>query len=60
MGSLPFVESFVLEVFQEDLNMIASLPMFANPQAILLCPIAKLLITYCISITKYLATLYQV
>jgi hypothetical protein len=33
MSSLPFVESFVLEVLQEDLNMIASLPMFTNPHA---------------------------
>ncbi len=33
MGSLQFVESFVLKVFQEYLSMIINLFMFANPQA---------------------------
>jgi hypothetical protein len=32
MGSFPFVESFVLEVLQEEFNIIVSLPMFADPQ----------------------------
>ncbi len=31
MGSLPFMESFISEVFQEDFNTIVNLPMFANP-----------------------------
>jgi hypothetical protein len=30
MGSLPFVESFVLEVLWEDINIISSLFMFIN------------------------------
>jgi hypothetical protein len=60
------MESFVSEVFQKDLNMIVSLFMLANPQAAftmlftLLCPSAKLLTTYYISITRYLATLYRI
>ncbi len=33
MGSLPFVESFLLKVFQKDLNTIISLIMLTNPQA---------------------------
>jgi len=32
MDSLPFVESFVSEVLQEDLSMIISFPMFVDPQ----------------------------
>ncbi len=32
MGSLPFVESFVLGAFQEAFDTIISLPMFANLQ----------------------------
>jgi hypothetical protein len=32
VGFLPFVKSFVLEVFQEDFNMITSLSMFTNLQ----------------------------
>jgi hypothetical protein len=32
MGYLPFVESFVLEVFEEDFNTIISLPMLVDPQ----------------------------
>jgi len=31
MGSLPLMESFISEVFQEDFNIIVNLPMFANP-----------------------------
>jgi ABC-type uncharacterized transport system permease subunit len=33
MSFWPFVESFVLEAFQEDLNTIASLPMLIDPRA---------------------------
>jgi len=33
MGYLLFVEYFVLEAFQEDLNMILNLPMLADLQA---------------------------
>jgi len=33
MCSLPFVKSFILEVFQEDLSMIINLFMFTNFQA---------------------------
>jgi hypothetical protein len=29
---MPFVESFIAKAFQEDLNTIASLPMFIHPQ----------------------------
>jgi len=32
MDSLPFVESFISEVLQEDFNMIANLPMFVDSQ----------------------------
>jgi hypothetical protein len=31
LHSMPFVESFVEEAFQKDLNIIASLLMLANP-----------------------------
>jgi hypothetical protein len=33
MGSWPFVESFVLEAFQKDFNMIINLPMLLDTQA---------------------------
>jgi len=33
MGSLPFVESFVLKVFQKDFNTIVSRVMLTDPQA---------------------------
>jgi hypothetical protein len=32
MGSMPLVESFVIEAFQEDFNTIINLLMFTNPQ----------------------------
>ncbi len=32
MGTLPFLESFVLEVLQEDLSIIINLPMLVDPQ----------------------------
>jgi hypothetical protein len=32
MGSALFVESFVAKVIHEDLGMISSFPMFADPQ----------------------------
>jgi len=32
VGFLPFVESFVLKVFQKDLSTIISLIMLTNPQ----------------------------
>jgi hypothetical protein len=32
MGSLPFVESFVSEAFQEDLNMTVNIFMLIHPQ----------------------------
>jgi hypothetical protein len=60
------MESFISKAFQKYLNMITSLLMLTNPQATftmfftLLCPLAKLLVTYCISITRYFATLYQI
>jgi hypothetical protein len=33
MGSLPFMESFVLEMFQKDISMIVSFSMLEDPQA---------------------------
>jgi hypothetical protein len=33
VGSLPFVESFILKAFQENLCMIVSLPMLVDLQA---------------------------
>ncbi len=33
MSFLPFVKSFVLEMFQEDFNKIVSLPMLIDPHA---------------------------
>jgi hypothetical protein len=32
MGSLPFVESFVLKLFQKDFNTIVSCVMLIDPQ----------------------------
>jgi len=66
MGFLPFVESFISKALQKYLSMIVNLPMLANSSCnfcnafILLCPMTKLFISYYISITRYLATLYQV
>ncbi len=34
MGSLPFVESFVSKVHQEDFSLIVSLPMFVDLQVV--------------------------
>lgn len=31
---MPFVESFVIKAFQEDLNIIINLPMFVNPHVV--------------------------
>jgi hypothetical protein len=60
---LPFVESFILETLQEALDMIINLPMFANRQEastmLSFCYVmTKLPTMYCVSITRYLVTLY--
>jgi hypothetical protein len=42
MGTMLFVDSFVVKMFQKNLNTIASLPMHANPKA----PFVMLLFHY--------------
>ncbi len=60
MGSRSFIESFVAKAFHEDLGMIFSLLVFANPQAVFamfsLCYAQWLFVSYNVSISRYFTT----
>jgi hypothetical protein len=66
LGSMPFMESFVVKAFQKDFNNIINLPMFIDPQttfmmfSLLLCYTPRLFTTQYIFVFRYLATLCQV
>jgi hypothetical protein len=67
MGSMPFVQSFVIEAFQEDFSTIINLLMFAYPQTTFMmfslcyaqCPCYFLCIVFLsLSILKHYALIH--